>query len=338
MKKRILFIGTGGTIASEMTENGLLPAVNASALLGLVPEVETLCDTDCEQLFDLDSTNIGPEHWLAMAGELRRRYDGYDGFVISHGTDTMAYSAAALSYLVQGSPKPIILTGAQKPIGFDTTDSKVNLADSFRVACSDTMHGVAIVFNGRVISGVRASKTHSKSFDAFSSVNYPNLADVRDGRILQYIVPECFAEPVFGERLETRVGLLKLYPGMDADVLRYMLEKNEALVVESFGVGGLPQRGGMQETLLGAASSGKYVVMTTQVPNEGSDLAVYGIGRPLASQPGILEAYDMTSEAALAKIMWILSAGRDRETVRKLFYTPVGRDILRENLTKKSTV
>jgi L-asparaginase len=131
MRKRIMFIGTGGTIASEMTEEGLLPGLEPSQLLRYVPEVATLCDTGCVQLFNLDSTNIGPEHWLAMARTIRENYGNYDGFVISHGTDTMAYTAAALSYLVQGSPKPIILTGAQKPIGFDTTDSKVNLKDSF---------------------------------------------------------------------------------------------------------------------------------------------------------------------------------------------------------------
>ena len=113
-----------------------------------MPAIRELCDVECLQLYSLDSTDIGPEHWLGMARAIRENYEGFDGFVLSHGTDTMAYSAAALSYLIQGSAKPIILTGAQKPIGFDTTDSRVNLLDSFICACSGDMHGVMIVFNG----------------------------------------------------------------------------------------------------------------------------------------------------------------------------------------------
>ena len=236
MKKRILFIGTGGTIASEMSDEGLLPGVGASSLLGCVPDIAGSCEVESRQLYDLDSTNIGPEQWLGMAEQIRLGYSYFDGFVISHGTDTMAYTAAALSYLVQGSSKPVILTGAQKPIGFETTDSRQNLRDAFAVACDPGMHGVCIVFNGRVILGTRARKTHSKSFDAFSSINYPNIADVRDGRIMRYIEPECLERPRFYTRLDTRVGLLKLIPGTSRELLDYMLGHCRALIIESFGV------------------------------------------------------------------------------------------------------
>lgn len=328
MKKRIMFIGTGGTIASEMSEEGLLPGLMPAQLLRYVPAVAELCDTGCIQLYDLDSTNIGPEQWLGMARTIRENYALYDGFVISHGTDTMAYTAAALSYLVQGSPKPIILTGAQKPIGFDTTDSKVNLTDSFVCACAEDIHGVCIVFNGRVIVGTRACKTRSKSFDAFSSINYPNIAVVRDGCIMQYIKPERLDEPVFYDSLDTRVGLLKLIPGADAELLRFMLGRSDALVIESFGVGGLPQDSGMHALVEAAAETGKVIVMTTQVQNEGSDLAVYKTGHALRGNPRILEAYDMTTEAALTKIMWILGMTGDPEEICRLFYTPVNRDLL----------
>lgn len=329
MRKRIMFIGTGGTIASEMSEEGLLPALIPEQLLRYVPAIADLCDIGFVQLYDLDSTNICPAHWLGMARVIRENYADYDGFVISHGTDTMAYTAAALSYLVQGSPKPIILTGAQKPIGFDTTDSKVNLADSFLCACNDHMHGVCIVFNGRVITGTRACKTRSKSFDAFRSINYPNIAVVRDGFLTQYITPECYETPVFFDSLNTRVGLLKLIPGADVELLTFMLTRSDALIIESFGVGGLPQSGGMHAIVEKAAANGKTIVMTTQVQNEGSDLAVYKIGHALRGNPRILEAYDMTTEAALTKIMWILGVTDDPERIAALFYTPVGRDILK---------
>ena len=316
MRKRILFVATGGTIASEMTAFGLKPGVSAEALLQAVPAIAGLCDVDSEQLYDLDSTDIGPEHWLGIARVIRENYDGYDGFVISHGTDTMAYSAAALSYLIQGSVKPIIFTGAQKPIGFDTTDSRVNLLDSFICACRGDMHGVMIVFNGRVILGTRARKTHSKSFDAY----------VRAGRVLQYIVPEYMPEPLFSDVLDTRVSLMKLIPGAPEAQLEWLLQRSDALVIESFGVGGLPK--GMHEAVHASAREGKLIVMTTQVQNEGSDLAVYGTGRALSEDPLILEAYDMTTEAAVTKLMWLLPRAKSQVEAARLFYTPVSKDIL----------
>ena len=220
--KKILLIGTGGTIASDVTEDGLAPELTTEQLLSHLPAISGICDVDCVQLLNLDSTNMRPEHWLAMAGCVRDNYDRYDGFVITHGTDTMAYTAAALSYLVQGSPKPVILTGAQKPIGFDSTDSKINLEDAFRVASAE-MPGVSIVFNGKIILGTRAQKTHSKSFQAFSSINYPVLGVLRDGALLPYIRQPARERPEFFDALDPKVGLLKLTPGCDRRVLVWLL-------------------------------------------------------------------------------------------------------------------
>ena len=204
--KKILLIGTGGTIASDVTEDGLAPELTTEQLLSHLPAISGICDVDCVQLLNLDSTNMRPEHWLAMAGCVRDNYDRYDGFVITHGTDTMAYTAAALSYLIQGSPKPVILTGAQKPIGFDSTDSKINLTDAFRCAASD-LPGVSIVFNSHVILGTRARKTRTKSFQAFSSINYPDLGVLRDGVLLRYIRQDCADVPAFCDTLDTKVAL-----------------------------------------------------------------------------------------------------------------------------------
>lgn len=328
-KKRILLIGTGGTIASEMGENGLTPELTSEQLLRYIPDISGICRVECVQLFSLDSTNIRPEHWVSIARAVRENYDAYDGFVISHGTDTMAYTAAALSYLVQGSPKPIVLTGAQKPIGFETTDSKQNLRDAFTVAASD-MAGVMLVFNGKVILGTRARKTRSKSFEAFSSINYPFLALVQDGKLLRYIRPECYERPLFYDGVNARVALMKLIPGAECDIAAYLLERNDALIVESFGVGGLPAyaEGDYYETVKSALERGKTVVMTTQVENEGSDLSVYHVGTAIKRNLPILEAYDMTTEAVTAKLMWILGQTTDQAAVAKLFYTPVACDIL----------
>ena len=267
-----------------------------------------------------------------MVDTLRKNYDAYDGFVISHGTDTMAYTAAALSYLVQGSPKPIVLTGAQKPIWFDGTDSKRNLTDAFLYACRGC-GGVQIVFNGKVILGTRARKTFSKSFQAFSSVNYPDLAVLQDERLLQYIRTESLPRPVFYDKLCRNVGLLKLIPGTKRELVAFMMEHYDGIVVESFGVGGLPEYDGEEfyPVVRQAVERGKIVVMTTQVPNEGSDLSVYHVGGHLKSMLHLLEAFDMTTEAAVCKLMWILGQTREFEQVRELFNRPVAWDILTQS-------
>ena len=331
--KNILMIGTGGTIASEMTPSGLTPELNSTQLLSFVPRIGEMCHVDCVQLYSLDSTNIRPAHWLGVAKAVRENYARYDGFVISHGTDTMAYTAAALSYLIQGSPKPIVLTGAQKPIWFDGTDSKRNLTDAFLYACRGC-GGVQIVFNGKVILGTRARKTCSKSFQAFSSVNYPDLAVLQAEHLLQYMRCACYPSPVFYDALDDKVGLLKLIPGTPAAVLEFMLDRFDGLVIESFGVGGLPEYEGDAsyfDIIHRGIARGKLVVMTTQVPNEGSNLAVYHVGGRLKSALCLLEAYDMTTEAAVAKLMWIMGQTRDFDETERLFYRPVARDILYEN-------
>ena len=328
-KKRILLIGTGGTIASEMGDNGLEPELTSRQLLRYVPDISGICEVDCTQLFSLDSTNIRPEHWLRIAGSIQQCYEKYDGFVISHGTDTMAYTAAGLSYLIQNSRKPIVLTGAQKPIGYDTTDSKQNLRDAFTVAASG-MSGVLLVFNGKIIMGTRARKTRSKSFEAFSSINYPIVGMVQDGRLIQYIRPENSAPTRFYHELDARVALLKLTPGIECGVLEYLLERSSAVIIESFGVGGLPvyETGSFYDTIKKGLDDGRTVVLTTQVENEGSDLSVYHVGNSIKQNLPILEAYDMTTEAVTAKLMWILSQTTGREEVARLCYTPVACDIL----------
>ena len=328
--KKILMLGTGGTIASEMSPDGLTPELGPQQLLRYVPAVSALCEVDCLSLFSIDSTNITPAHWVRIVRTLRERYDDYDGFVISHGTDTMAYTAAALSYLAQGARKPIVLTGAQKPINYDSTDSKLNLIDAFTCACSERIHGVCIVFSGRVILGTRARKTCSKSFAAFSSINYPELAQLHDHRMMSYIEPDYLPAPRFFETLDEKVGLVKMIPGTDPELQDFLLQRKDALVVECFGVGGLPSYDDdrLFETVRRHTDAGRFLVMTTQVQNEGSDLSVYEVGHRLKSNRRVLEAYDMTSEAALAKIMWILGQTRDADEVARLFYTPVAHDIL----------
>lgn len=172
-KKRILLLATGGTIASRKSDNGLKPQITPEELIEYIPQVKEICDVEAVQLLNLDSTNMEPSHWKLMVHAIREHYDDFDGFVIAHGTDTMAYTAAALSYMVQNTKKPIVITGAQKPIDLEITDAKSNLIDSFLYAADDRSQGVQIVFDGKVIAGTRAKKVRSKSYNAFSSIDYP---------------------------------------------------------------------------------------------------------------------------------------------------------------------
>ena len=330
--KKILLIATGGTIASRPTEGGLAPQLRAEDILHCVPALASLCKVDAMQLMNIDSTNMTPDNWLQIAEGVKDNYFRYDGFVITHGTDTMAYTAGALSYLIQNSGKPIVLTGSQKSIYDQETDARRNLYDAFLAAQDDALFGVMLVFDGRAICGTRARKTRTKSMNAFSSIDYPELALIRDGRILHYIRGAKPAGlPAFYDRLSARVFVLRLIPGMDPSVLLLLLPHYDALVIESFGVGGLPCY--QQEDFLAAVNAwsedGKPIVITTQVPHEGSDLGVYQVGARAANLPGVLQAHTMTVESVVTKLMWILPQTHSLDRVEQMFYTPVANDLLR---------
>ena len=330
--KKILLIATGGTIASRHTENGMTPALTPDELLNYVPEAGEFCEVDTMQLFSMDSTNMGPEQWLALAGTIEKKYEYYDGFVICHGTDTMAYTAAALSYLVQYNRRPIVITGAQKPIDLPITDARANLRDSLRFASDSRAHGVNIVFGGKVIAGTRAKKEYSKSYNAFSSINFPKIAVIQDSRIVFYIDDkDHIPYPLtFYHEINANVFLLKLIPGIDDRFLDTIFEKYDAVIIESFGVGGFPDNGdhSFYEAIKKALNNGKVIVMATQVTHEGSDMAVYQVGRLMKDKFDLPEAYDMTLEATVTKTMWALASAKDDKQFKELFYQTINHDML----------
>ena len=297
--KKILLIATGGTIASTTGKHGLSPTVSAEELIEYVPEIRKCCEADYIQPYNIDSTNVTPAHWLTLAEAIRENYAAYDGFVVCHGTDTMAYTAAALSYLIQNSKKPIVLTGSQKPIDKEDTDARINLRDAFSYAASEKSAQVTIVFHGKAIAGTRAKKIRTKSFNAFDSVDFPVLATVREGKVLQYIEPP---ESV----------------------------KNAAAVLSGYGTGGIP--GGeyydLYDVIEKWRGKGKTLVVTTQVQSEGSDMGIYRVGRDFKERFSVLESYDMTWESIITKLMWILSETRDEKEIERLFYKPVNYDLI----------
>ena len=324
-------IGTGGTIASKQTEAGLNPGLNAEDVLSYIPAVKDVCQVETLQVLNLDSTNMTPDKWKIIVHAIEDNYDNYDGFVVCHGTDTLAYTAAALSYMIQNSAKPIVVTGSQKPISRDVTDAKTNLLDSFVYASDDLSQNVSIVFDGKVICGTRAKKERAKSYNAFSSINFPYLAVIQDGVILRYI-PEVPVKGIvnFYYDMSDKVTLLKLYPGMKADILSYLFENYDIIVIESFGVGGMPKAlmDTFYEEMDKWRNTDKLAVMTTQVANEGSNMTVYEVGRQIKQDFHMIEAYDMTLEATITKLMWLRGMNYSNKRLRETFYTEINRDIL----------
>lgn len=332
MKKKLLLISTGGTIASQPTDSGLAPALSPEELLSYAPDMDIECEIDSIQLFSIDSTDVTCREWLAVTQTIEKHYDAYDGFIVCHGTDTMAYTASALSYLIQDSRKPIVLTGAQKPISMEITDAKTNLRDSILYACQDHAHGVCLVFDGRVIAGTRAKKVNSKSYHAFSSINFPDLAVIRDGHVIPYIpVPKPSGPVRFYHSMKESVFLLKLTPGISPKLLEAVFQSYDCIILESFGVGGIPLTllDEFYRLLHRYPEGEKIIVMTTQVVGEGSDVSVYEVGQRVKQSIDCLEAYDMTLESVFAKMMWILGIPDLSWAERKKrFYTTIHFDIL----------
>lgn len=332
--KKILMIATGGTIASKETENGLTPAMTGEELAASVPGIKDKCEITVMQLMNIDSTNMRPRLWQLMSDTIIEHYNDYDGFVILHGTDTMAYTAAALSYLIQDSPKPIVLTGSQKPMGNPYTDAKINLYQSILYALDDHSCDVTVVFNGKAIAGTRARKQRTRSFAAFESMNFPVLALIHDDKILRYFRNR---EPSMDDlktyhNLNDRVFVLKLTPEVKADIFHLLSSHYDAIILETFGIGGIPEYDdSFEKAIFDWVNSGKTLAVTTQVPEEGCDMEVYKVGKKYSEHPGILQAGDMTTESIVAKLMWILGQTNDQKEIRKMFYQTINHDRLLED-------
>ena len=312
--KKLLLIATGGTIASSDSGSGLSPDISADDLLLGVDlpnaEIRTI------QPFALDSTDMTPQNWTEIAMLIRDSWQDYDGFVIAHGTDTMAYAAAALSCLIRNACKPIILTGSQRPAIDPYTDAKRNLADAFRCA-ERGRAGVWVCFCGRVVAGNAARKVHTRNFDAFRGFTENDEMTVED-----FITDEAREDggTVFCNRLDPGVAVLKLTPGISAEMVREMGLHVRALVIEGFGMGGVPDYGSGEfaEALRDLNARGVCVIMTTQVFQGGCDLSVYTVGRA-AQRAGVIAAEGMTTEYAVMRAMWALAYSNSSEEFRGLF-------------------
>lgn len=329
-KSRILLLTTGGTIASKDEGEGLAPELTGSDLESCLKQLHFVnYDITVKDILHLDSSNIQPEEWVFIAKNVYENCSDYDGIVITHGTDTMAYTASVLSFILKDLQIPVVFTGSQLPLTHPLTDAYDNLRYSFAMAASN-MPGVFLCFHHKVILGCRAVKVRTTGFDAFESVNYPLVATI-DSKGLNInedalIAPQGPSQ--FLGDLETNVFLIKLTPGFNPKIFDMLADMNyKGIVIEAFGSGGLHFiNRNLIEKLKKLVDLGISIVVSSQCLYERSDLSIYQAGQ-LALKQGVIPAYDMTSEAAVTKLMWALGQTNDTEEIRRLFQTNIAGEI-----------
>ncbi len=329
--KKILMIATGGTIACSDQGHGLAPSYTVEDLVSFVPNAVKKCEIHGEMVMNIDSSNMIPSNWVTIAEALKDRYDQYDGFVVTHGTDTMAYTSAALTYMLEGLNKPVIVTGSQYPIAQEHTDAIQNLNDSIMFAKED-LAGVFVCFDGKLICGTRAMKVKTRSYDAFQSVNFPYIAEIKHDRIqFKKFIRDAFlprgTDLVLHPQVDDRIMVVKLFPGIQPELFDYVKHNYQGLIVESFGIGGIPfDQLDIATKIKELMAEGMAVVVTTQCLEEGVDLDVYEVGKKLP-KAGLIYANDMNTEALVAKMMCAVGRFDDLHAVKEMIETATQFDL-----------
>ena len=331
-KSSILLIYTGGTIGMKVD-----PALQAltpfdfSQILEEVPELRKFAYRIDSWTFDplIDSSDVEPSLWISLADLIEEKYDEYDGFVVLHGTDTMAYSASALSFMIENLSKPVIFTGSQLPIGMPRTDGKENLISAVEIAAAKDADGHALVpevcicFDNILMRGNRTCKMNSDNFRAFRSENLPPLAEA--GIHIRYNTgiirrPVSWEDaPVFRKYLDTRVSILKMHPGITPQIVRDIMcsPDTRAVIIETYGAGNAPSKEWFLKIVQEAAGMGKIILNVTQCIAGSVNMDIYATGKCL-KDAGVVSGYDSTTESALAKLFYLLGTFQDNEQVKKL--------------------
>ena len=318
-RKRILLLTTGGTIASVPGGQGLEPK-DSAVLDREIRYLRNYYDVIVEDLMCLDSSNIRPEEWQKMARRIFESRQDYDGIVVSHGTDTMAYSASAVSFMLQDIDLPVVFTGSQLPLWELLSDGPDNLRTSFAMAASGRP-GVFLCFDRKVMLGCRAVKVRASGFSAFQSINARYAATVSSLGLTvdDRVIPRPKGPAMLLPEISSDVFLLKLTPGLSPRIFDMLSDMGyRGIVIEAFGLGGINV---MHQGLSGirqAVEKGISVVVTTQCLYDSADLQVYQVGNKLLEM-GVIQGRDMTTEAAMVKLMWAIGQGLSQEEIARLF-------------------
>ncbi|MDD2324005.1 MAG: type I asparaginase [Bacteroidia bacterium] len=330
----ILAIYTGGTIGMiKDLQTGALTPFNFDGIYTQMPELKDMAyRVDCHS-FDplIDSSDMNPSFWVQLAEVIEKNYEAYDGFVVLHGSDTMAYSASMMSFMLENLNKPVIFTGSQLPLGMLRSDGRENFITAIEIAAAiidDTpvVPEVAIYFENQLFRGNRAHKFNAEHFDAFLSVNYPVLAEA--GVHIKYY-PDRILKPNFKKlkvhkTLNNKIALLKLFPGIREEVMKAMVnaEGLEAIILETFGSGNAPTERWFIEQLKAARQKGIIVFNVTQCKGGSVEIGKYAASLDMG-KIGVVGGYDITTEAALAKMMYLLGRGLSREETTTLLQKPL---------------
>ena len=328
---KVLIIYTGGTIGMrEDPVDGALRPFNFDRLTRDVPELSKFAlKIDTMQLDPLiDSSDVEPSLWVKLATIVRDNYHSYDGFVVLHGTDTMAYSASALSFMLEGLSKPVVFTGSQLPIGVPRTDGRENLISSVEIAASREADGsatvpeVCIFFGSELMRGNRTTKFSAESFDAFLRPNCPPLA--KSGISIRYnrdviLKAQQGAQLSVNLDLDTRVSILKVHPGITQQIARLVLCSPgiRAVILETYGSGNAISKDWFTDIVKDAVAMGKIVLNVTQCGSGAVNMGLYATGRALKDS-GVISGYDSTTEAALSKLFVLMGKTQDNQVVKTL--------------------
>ncbi len=315
-KKRVYIAYTGGTIGMKPGQDGYRPVAGFLAdALSRYPEFR-MADMPESEIHEyeepLDSANMSPEEWFVIAEDIRARYDDYDGFVILHGTDTMAYTASALSFMLQDLAKPVILTGSQIPLTQLRSDARDNLINAVYLAANYAIPEVCLFFHDHLYRGNRSRKVDSNGFAAFGSPNFPPLATVGNQiRIRQHLLLDGPNQPLSVQKLlSPQVAVLTLFPGISAEFIGRLLAQGlQGVVLQSYGMGNAPVRDeAMLNCLRQATDAGMVIINTTQCLHGNVDMRQYQTGQKLM-EAGVINGFDLTPEAALTKLFYLFSLG-----------------------------